>query len=608
MLASRIFTKKTILNVRTKSINFKSNVLNTIRPVSIETKRTILTDASLINKIRFSNEGNVVNENLNGTLRLIKMNPSNSNNDLYLNTETLALLEKNLSTFLNSTVCECVVVNSVIEGETLSKGINPQYLKQLVQLDQENRVSESIKLLKHPYNIAAELLKANKPVVFIYNGKSENSMNSLGNFASLKISTEFTQWSMNQLQNGILPDLASTAILPKLTTVGGTSGQLGIYLLMTGDTLSGEDAYLSGITSHYIPYDAVDDAISRLSDCNLYKNKAYLKLEALTLNTEILRKNTKRGVVDPDAIEFLKKENYKIYNRIALEQYSQALEEFAQPINSINRNYQYKYSKEALQVIEYGFDILRPENLNNELVHKEIINRLSKIVASSTEGQFNITWNDTHKNFAKQTLAKLSNVSDGLLQITARMIVKNSQLDDLKKVLANDQLVLAEFISNNALLQNIQVNDENIVPDEKTLSLLKVGERKKNQAGLSEPVGFNRNMFKLGLIKESDLKKLLKTEAFKKISSKEELLQKIEALTTYAGKTSNQRFLKSLIFNRCLEEKNGSLYWNNIKEKVVVNETAAPIEQIEEVSELETEKDELESTLELFEIGKDSEK
>lgn len=609
MLAPRYIGQRFGLNFKT---NNAKNCLNIIKNASLSSTRYLLTDASLINKGRFSEEPNVVNESLNGTLRLIKMNPSKGNENLYLNTQTLGLLEENLSTFLKSPVCECVVINSVVEGETLSKGINPQVLKNLVNLDQEQRVTESVKLLKYTYKIASELLHAQKPVVFVYNGKCENTINSLGNLASLKISTEYTQWSMNQLQNGVLPDLASTAVLPKMTTVGGTNGQLGIYLLMTGDTLSGADAYLSGISTHYIPYDSVDDAISRLSDCNLYKNKAYLKLEALTLNTEILRKNTKRGVVDNDAVEFLKKENYKIYNRIALEQYSCALEEFAQPVNSINRNYEYKYSKEALQVIEYAFDILKAENLNNDLVHKEIIIRLCNIVAYNGGSKFNIEWDNAHKSFAKQTLEKLSNVSDGLLQIAARMIVNNSQISDLKQVLSKDQLVLAEFIADNKLLENIQVKNKEFVPDDKILSLLRVTNHKKHNTASPEISGFNKHMFKLGLIKEYDLKELLKKKGFNNISSKEQLFERIETLTNYGGKTSNHRYLESIVFDRCLSRKSGVFYWNAIAENKVSNDTAPAIKKVENKAEnnikQETNKElDLDSTLELFDTTKEKE-
>lgn len=609
MLASRYIGQRFGLHYKT---NNAKNCLNIIKNASLTTTRYLLTDAALINKGRFSEELNVINESLNGTLRLIKMNPSEGNQNLYLNTQSLGLLEQNLSTFLKSPVCECVVINSVVEGETLSKGINPQLLKNLVNLSQEQRVTESVKLLKYTYKIASELLHSQKPVVFVYNGKCENTINSLGNLASLKISTEYTQWSMNQLQNGVLPDLASTAVLPKMTTVGGTNGQLGIYLLMTGDTLSGEDAYLSGISTHYIPYDSVDDAISRLSDCNLYKNKAYLKLEALTLNTEILKKNTKRGVVDNDAIDFLKKENYKIYNRIALEQYSSALEEFAQPVNSINRNYEYKYSKEALQVIEYAFDILKAENLNNDLVHKEIIIRLCNIVAYNGGSFFNIEWNNAHKAFAKQTLEKLSNVSDGLLQIAARMILSNSQLSDMKQVLSKDQLVLAEFIADNKLLENIQIKNNELVPEEKIMSLLKVTNHKKNNSSSPEIFGFNKNMFKLGLIKEYELKDLLKKKSFSNTSSKKQLLEKIETLTNYGGKTSNHRYLDSIVFDRCLSKKNGVFSWNVILESKASTETAPVIKRVEnkEASNTrqETNKElDLDSTLELFDTKKENE-
>ncbi|OBA27493.1 hypothetical protein HANVADRAFT_52244 [Hanseniaspora valbyensis NRRL Y-1626] len=607
MLASRNIIKRTGFTL--KRSNAKFNIINSS---FTSTKRYILTDASLINKNRFFEELNVINESLNGTLRVIKMNPSKGNDNLFLTTENLDLLHENLTTFLTSPVCECVIVNSVVEGETFSSGINPQELKNLVSLDQENRVRESIQFLKYPYKIASDLLNAKKPVVFVYNGKSESTINSLGNLASLKISTEYAQWSMNQLQNGLLPDLATTAILPKLTTVGGTNGQLGIYLLMTGDTLSGEDAYLSGISTHYIPYDAVDDAILRLSDCNFYKNKAYLKLEALTLNTEILNKNTKRGVVNSDAIDFLKKENYKIYNRIALEQYSSALEEFAQPVNSINRNYKYKYSKEALQVIEYGFDILNTENLNNDLVYKDIINRLSKIVAYNGGSEFNIEWNAAHKQFARETLDKLANVSDALLQIATRMIVHNSQSTDFKQVLANDQLLSAEFISNNTLLNNINNKNDEIVPGEKIMSLLKVTGNKKQNFGSAEISGFNKNMLELGLIKESELKKLLKKDGFKKLSSKDQLLERIEHLTHYGGKTSNHRYLKSLVFDRCLNQNNGNLTWKTIVEKKSTV-AATPIEPVNNSDDLpaepkiDTELD-LEATLEQFEKKNDEQK
>ncbi|SGZ41145.1 uncharacterized protein HGUI_03345 [Hanseniaspora guilliermondii] len=562
--------------------NYKKSALS----ASIFLKKNFMTDATLINKNKLINEDCVVSNSINGSIRVIKLNPGKDNANNYLSPRHLNLLKENLSVYDKSKIAEFIVLDSVTPGSIVSKGYNIDFIKSLSTLPDESRVSETINLLKGSYDLAMQLSKANKPIVSLLNGESNNAFNAFAALAPLRVSTEFTKWSMDHLSKGLLPDLAATTTIPRVTTLGGMNGQLGIYLLLTGDVLSGEDAYIAGITTHYIPYDAVDNALERLSELDVNHFKDKLKQETVVLNTQIVNEQAWNGSISGEVTKFLSNENKKILSKINLKSFSEVLDEFCQPVHSINRNYKFKYSLEALDVIEYAFDIVTHHNFSNQFIHKNIKNRLLEIITCEDEKAFTIKWTDAHKEFAAETLNKLNKIPEFLLQATTRMILTNSEKQSVDSALSSDQLSMSEFYSNDELINNIGKVDAVYSEDQPLLKKLKnqtveVAETIK----MTQSKQFNLN---LGNINESSIKK-----QFLKLGPTSNL-QKIEQsvyLSPYhIAKTSGEFITRDLILKRCLVQNDNVLSWKKITKSISLkpyNDVAKEVTPIVEDSIVE---------------------
>ncbi|KAL6934938.1 hypothetical protein ACO0R3_000907 [Hanseniaspora guilliermondii] len=562
--------------------NYKKSALS----ASIFLKKNFMTDATLINKNKLINEDCVVSNSINGSIRVIKLNPGKVNANNYLSPRHLNLLKENLSVYDKSKIAEFIVLDSVTPGSIVSKGYNIDFIKSLSTLPDESRVSETINLLKGSYDLAMQLSKANKPIVSLLNGESNNAFNAFAALAPLRVSTEFTKWSMDHLSKGLLPDLAATTTIPRVTTLGGMNGQLGIYLLLTGDVLSGEDAYIAGITTHYIPYDAVDNALERLSELDVNHFKDKLKQETVVLNTQIVTEQAWNGSISGEVTKFLSNENKKILSKINLKSFSEVLDEFCQPVHSINRNYKFKYSLEALDVIEYAFDIVTHHNFSNQFIHKNIKNRLLEIITCEDEKAFTIKWTDAHKEFAAETLDKLNKIPEFLLQATTRMILTNSEKQSVDSALSSDQLSMSEFYSNDELINNIGKVDAVYSEDQPLLKKLRnqtveVAETIK----MTQSKQFNLN---LGNINESSIKK-----QFLKLGPTSNL-QKIEQsvyLSPYhIAKTSGEFITRDLILKRCLVQNDNVLSWKKITKSITLkpyNDVAKEVTPIVEDSIVE---------------------
>lgn len=586
--------------------NYKKSVLS----ASVQFKKTFMTDATLINKNKLIDEDCVVSNSINGSIRVIKLNPGKDNANNYLSPRNINLLKENLSIYDNSKIAEFIVLDSVTPGSIVSKGYDIDFIKSLSTLPDEKRVTETINLLKGSYDLALQLSKANKPVVSLLNGEANNAFNAFAALAPLRISTEFTKWSMDHLSKGLLPDLAATTTIPRVTTLGGTNGQLGIYLLLTGDVLSGEDAYIAGITTHYIPYDAVDNALERLSDLEVNHFKDKLKQETVVLNTQIVNEQRWNGSISGEVTNFLKAENKKILSKINLKNFSEVLDEFCQPVHSINRNYKFKYSLEALDVIEYAFNIVNHHNFSNQFIHKNIKNKLLEIITCEDEKAYTIKWTDAHKEFASETLAKLNKVPEFLLQATTRMIVSNSEKQSVEAALSSDQLSMSEFYSNDELMNNIGNKDAVYTEDQTLLDKLKnqtVEVAENIRMTQSKP--FNLN---LGNVNESSIKKhiakLGPTNNLQKIE------QSVYVSPYHIAKTSGEFITRDLILKRCLVQNDNALSWKKITKSISLKpyndaEKAAPVveasvaeEPSSTVNEMETaEKETLADTKNKFE-------
>ncbi|PWN36347.1 ClpP/crotonase [Meira miltonrushii] len=77
--------------------------------------------------------------------------------------------------------------------------------------------------------------------------------------APIRVATEKTMFAMPETGIGYWPDVGVTRDLARL------DGKIGVYLGMTGARISGEEAYLTGLATHFLKSNVIDDALHRLA-------------------------------------------------------------------------------------------------------------------------------------------------------------------------------------------------------------------------------------------------------------------------------------------------------------------------------------------------------
>lgn len=110
------------------------------------------------------------------------------------------------------------------------------------------------------YKIAT-LGQAKKPRTFIsiMDGITMGGGVGLSLHAPIRIATEKTLFAMPETGIGYFPDVGVTRCLSRL------DGKVGQYLGMTGSRITGEEAYLAGLATHYIQSSSIDAALHRLT-------------------------------------------------------------------------------------------------------------------------------------------------------------------------------------------------------------------------------------------------------------------------------------------------------------------------------------------------------
>ncbi len=102
-------------------------------------------------------------------------------------------------------------------------------------------------------------LKKPKTFVSVMDGITMGGGVGLSVHAPFRVATERTMFAMPETGIGYFPDVGVTRVLARL------DGRIGQYLGMTGARISGEEAYLVGLATHYITSGNIDALAHRLS-------------------------------------------------------------------------------------------------------------------------------------------------------------------------------------------------------------------------------------------------------------------------------------------------------------------------------------------------------
>ncbi|PWN52529.1 ClpP/crotonase [Violaceomyces palustris] len=221
-----------------------------------------------------------------GSLRTITLNRPSALNAL--NQEMVDLLDQAITSFTRSSSCQVILLRG--NGRALCSGgdvlavvkaadsPDPKvrekaltFFQKEFQLDYKiARLGESAyaRGVKQGGEDARMLVRSKEgggeavaPKVFvsIMDGITMGGGVGLSVHAPFRVATERTLFAMPETGIGYFPDVGVTRVLARL------DGKVGQYLGLTGARISGEEAYLVGLATHYIASSNIDSLAFRLS-------------------------------------------------------------------------------------------------------------------------------------------------------------------------------------------------------------------------------------------------------------------------------------------------------------------------------------------------------
>lgn len=121
-------------------------------------------------------------------------------------------------------------------------------------------IAAALKFFEEEYRLNHLIGTIDTPMVALMDGITMGGGVGISVHAPFRIATEHTVFAMPETKIGLIPDVGGTFFLPRL------DGQLGTYLGLSGDTLKGEEVFMAGIATHYVPSNRIPALMSRLCE------------------------------------------------------------------------------------------------------------------------------------------------------------------------------------------------------------------------------------------------------------------------------------------------------------------------------------------------------
>ncbi|MEM7701253.1 MAG: enoyl-CoA hydratase/isomerase family protein [Pseudomonadota bacterium] len=114
------------------------------------------------------------------------------------------------------------------------------------------------KFFHDEYQLNHLLFTYEKPVVAFMDGITMGGGVGIAMPAKFRVATENTRFAMPETGIGLFPDVGGGWYLSRL------GGRLGQFLALTGARLDGAEALWTGLATHYVPSDMLDDIKARI--------------------------------------------------------------------------------------------------------------------------------------------------------------------------------------------------------------------------------------------------------------------------------------------------------------------------------------------------------
>lgn len=279
----------------------------------------------------------------------------------------------------------------------------------------ENERQAALKFFKDEFELDHEIAKLGEEVIEGSNPSSRSIISvmdgitmgggvGLSVHAPFRIATEKTMFAMPETGIGYFPDVGVTRVLARL------DGQIGNYLGLTGERISGEEAYWAGLATHFVPsgsLEAMYGALSNLSP-GATVDQVASAIDDYTVNPLDARSNP----ISKQPLEtspFLGDQRIAldfVFGQSSMEDVFKALREIGQPVDKLREG---QMGKDLLP-------LLRSDSISDEI-----------------------------KSWAKKTLVTLQAKSPRSLKVTHQAIVYEARKLDVDESFRFDMRLATAF-------------------------------------------------------------------------------------------------------------------------------------------------------------------
>lgn len=116
------------------------------------------------------------------------------------------------------------------------------------------------KFFHDEYQLNHQLFTYPKPVVAFMDGITMGGGVGISQPAKFRVATENTRFAMPETGIGLFPDVGGGWYLSRI------GGRLGQFLALTGARLDGSEALWTGLATHYVPSEMLDDIKARIAE------------------------------------------------------------------------------------------------------------------------------------------------------------------------------------------------------------------------------------------------------------------------------------------------------------------------------------------------------
>lgn len=380
------------------NIHHRSTLLSRVSASSIASSHSIRMSSSIpktSNAMHSQVPENVIgyakddvlftNKNLSRVITLNRPQKLNS-----LNTSMVSKITPRLLEYAKSNVNNLIILNSNSPKGLCAGGDVAECAKQI----KEGNPEYGSDFFQREYNLNYLISTYSKPYVSIMDGITMGGGVGLSVHAPFRISTEKTKLAMPEMDIGFFPDVGTTFFLPRL------DDKLGYYYALTGEILTGLDAYFAGFATHYIPSDRISSLVNRLSN-----------LQPPALNDQTPSQN--HTSVLESSSEYFTQVNH------AIEEYTET---------TLPKDYQFPLSQDDLSLVNQAFS------------------------SKTIEEALNV-FKQHDSEFAKKTFAKLSSKSPTSLRVAFELLNRGAR-NDIRK-----QFELELITATNIMHNKIENND-----------------------------------------------------------------------------------------------------------------------------------------------------